>query len=780
MVRRFLRHFVLGVVAVSTASCGQGEEWQDSTYRALSTFEYVAPSGESFFAQATGTIVVSRTARDADRTFYSYGLASEVGLAGGRVGAELESPPFVMQCDPSAARFVGSDPVLEQIGLLGNRCLDQVKSKIHLDGRKRECSFHFTVNRLFPENLIYELTGVEKQSDVLGGLAVVFARSAPFGLRGVPGVRCEYRLVLVLDREKDRLLFQASHFEIRTQEKPGNACRKPGVEIETLMVACDGEEPVDLRSLGSVLDAAHLGSRVGLSNYAPPDRCSIGPNRLMLHASAVRDMAELSACAAVAGRPNFAMAATVGLALLVDSGVSTATRLAHEAGLIDWKWKGLPNYIGRGVGLGAARIVRAVSRRAAEAEEELWRKIGGLGPAAAALFVPGEMGAQIGSGGIELLKGVKRGRKSIRISRAGASLLKARKGWIGSAEADRQLQLALRAARLGRRAVEAELAAEQRSVRGGRGSRGSETARARRRQRLQASVGPREQQLLVALRDRIAWQRFFRGMREAEAKRLGKRLWSVLASKNPGFEYVDTQRFECGGQAHWIVIVRDERTGLEFSLIPGGRFRMGSAEGEAGRDEDESPVHEVHLAPFLMCRTECTQRAWDRVGGSDDRGYKGPDLPIVDVDWNDCVAWCEKAKLRLPSEAEWEYACRAGTATRFCFGDSDAAVAGYAWYEDNSGGRPHPVGRKAPNAFGLYDVHGNVFEWCRDRYHENYLGAPADGSAWEEGSSSERVARGGDFYNSLDWGRSAARSRDEYGAWNDNTGFRPACSVALP
>jgi formylglycine-generating enzyme required for sulfatase activity len=115
-------------------------------------------------------------------------------------------------------------------------------------------------------------------------------------------------------------------------------------------------------------------------------------------------------------------------------------------------------------------------------------------------------------------------------------------------------------------------------------------------------------------------------------------------------------------------------------------------------------------------------------------------------------------KYRLPSEAEWEYACRAGTTTRYSFSDDESELGKYAWYDDNSEGRTHPVGQKEPNSWGLYDMHGNVWEWVQDEWHVSYDGAPDDGSAWESGDDADRVFRGGCWFNFARLCRSAFRS----------------------
>ena len=198
----------------------------------------------------------------------------------------------------------------------------------------------------------------------------------------------------------------------------------------------------------------------------------------------------------------------------------------------------------------------------------------------------------------------------------------------------------------------------------------------------------------------------------------------------PGFRYLKEETFSCGGQTNAVHIYRHEKTDLEFVLVPGGTFVMGSDE------EDEGPPHEVTIRTFLLCRTECTQTAWDRVGGIDECSWRGGDLPVENVSWSDPAAWCGRAGLRLQSESEWEYACRAGTTTRYYCGDYESSLGSYAWYSDNSDAKTHPVKQKRPNAFGLYDMLGNVWEWCEDKWHDSYDGAPTDGRPWSGGAQS--------------------------------------------
>ncbi|AKB25920.1 serine/threonine kinase [Methanosarcina sp. MTP4] len=219
---------------------------------------------------------------------------------------------------------------------------------------------------------------------------------------------------------------------------------------------------------------------------------------------------------------------------------------------------------------------------------------------------------------------------------------------------------------------------------------------------------------------------------------------------------------------------------MEFVKIPAGEFMMGSPLGEEPRGGNEGPVHKVTIEDsYYLGKFEVTQEQWREVMGNNPSYNVGDDLPVEQVSWEDAQEFLEKLngiegknKYRLPSEAEWEYACRAGTTTRYYFGDGESKLGDYAWYYGNSGIKTHPVGQKKPNLWGLYGMHGNVWEWCQDRYHSNYNGAPSDGSAWESGSSSIRVQRGGCLSSFARDCRSANRSDQEPGSPNANLGFR--------
>ena len=163
-----------------------------------------------------------------------------------------------------------------------------------------------------------------------------------------------------------------------------------------------------------------------------------------------------------------------------------------------------------------------------------------------------------------------------------------------------------------------------------------------------------------------------------------------------------------------------------------------------------------------------------------DRRFNQPRQPVVGVSWENAQRYAEWAGLRLPSEAEWEYACRAGTQTRYYTGDTEKELDRAGWYDENSGDKLHPVGEKEPNGFGLYDMHGSVLEWVEDDWHENYDGAPEDGRAWiDEPRGAYRVIRGGSWNLNARFCRSATRDNYAPGLRDGLVGFRLARSGTL-
>ena len=226
--------------------------------------------------------------------------------------------------------------------------------------------------------------------------------------------------------------------------------------------------------------------------------------------------------------------------------------------------------------------------------------------------------------------------------------------------------------------------------------------------------------------------------------------------------------------------------GMTLNKIPAGTFMMGSPDTEKDRQDDEHQ-HKVTISKaFYMQTTEVTQRQWKAVMGTEpwkgeDYVKEGPDYPAVYVSWDDAVAYCKKLSekesktYRLPTEAEWEYACRAGAKTTWSFGDDENKLGDYAWYRENAWDidekYAHQVRLKKPNAFGLYDMHGNVHEWCHDYFEEDYYKQSPAKDPTGPTSGSSRVLRGGSWLGRTRYPCSARRSY--FGASGDSrNGFR--------
>jgi formylglycine-generating enzyme required for sulfatase activity len=235
---------------------------------------------------------------------------------------------------------------------------------------------------------------------------------------------------------------------------------------------------------------------------------------------------------------------------------------------------------------------------------------------------------------------------------------------------------------------------------------------------------------------------------------------------------------------------------LEMVEIHPGTFLMGSPDNEAQRHSSEGPQHTVSVPSFFMGKYEITQAQWQAVASlprfnrdlhPNPSQFKSDNLPVERVTWEDAVEFCERLsratgrKYRLPSEAEWEYACRAGTITPFAFGATITPElvnydGNYPYGRAMKGryyGKTTPVGEMgAANAFGLYDMHGNVWEWCQDNYHQNYIGAPSDGSVWVGGETEIRVLRGGSWFYEGQYCRSALRVGNATDYLFNGVGFR--------
>ena len=254
------------------------------------------------------------------------------------------------------------------------------------------------------------------------------------------------------------------------------------------------------------------------------------------------------------------------------------------------------------------------------------------------------------------------------------------------------------------------------------------------------------------------------------------------------------------GADGWADRIVHTKTGIELVFIPAGSFSMGSRQPRGGN----FPQHEVDVKePFYIAKTQVTNAAYrifldaaayEGKGDTDPaydlylRHFRGKslmssddDYPIVWISWNNAVAFCRWAGLKLPTEAQWEYACRAGTTTPYYFGQDDKNAGDYGWSHTNSEALTHPVALKKPNAWGLYDMHGNVWEWVEDDFVGSYDGAPVDGSARIEGTLTKAL-RGGSWSNNT-WDYvfgSSGRFNTAPGNASNDVGFRVALPISTP
>ncbi|MFM6631639.1 MAG: SUMF1/EgtB/PvdO family nonheme iron enzyme, partial [Microcystis panniformis] len=223
---------------------------------------------------------------------------------------------------------------------------------------------------------------------------------------------------------------------------------------------------------------------------------------------------------------------------------------------------------------------------------------------------------------------------------------------------------------------------------------------------------------------------------------------------------------------------------LEMVSLPAGEFLMGSPDSDPNAASDEKPQHQVKVNSFAIGKYPVTQAQYQAVMGINPSEFKNnPQNPVEQVSWNDALAFCKKLSqitgktYRLPTEAEWEYACRAGTTTRFYFGDDANQSGDYAWYKGNSQKTTHPVGQKKPNAWGLHDMIGNVWEWCEDNWHNTYENAPRDGSTWLIKDNHSQIVRGGSWSYDPNYCRSAYRGLINRRGDSLGFGFRVVCGA---
>jgi formylglycine-generating enzyme required for sulfatase activity len=224
--------------------------------------------------------------------------------------------------------------------------------------------------------------------------------------------------------------------------------------------------------------------------------------------------------------------------------------------------------------------------------------------------------------------------------------------------------------------------------------------------------------------------------------------------------------------------------GSDLIRIAGGPFIMGD------KDEADAPPHEVSISPFLMDRNLVTQEQYEKLMGENPSRWKSPQNPVEQIRWSDAVRYCNKRSekeglapcydlttwkcnfsapgYRLPTEAEWEFACRAGTTTAYFFGDSPAKLGNFAWFDKNAGGKPHPVGQKQPNPLGLHDICGNVWQWCNDFYKVDYYASSPKDNPRGPDTGENKVVRGGAWRFAADNCRSGYR-------YNESPGYADVC-----
>lgn len=295
---------------------------------------------------------------------------------------------------------------------------------------------------------------------------------------------------------------------------------------------------------------------------------------------------------------------------------------------------------------------------------------------------------------------------------------------------------------------------------------GARTGRADDRARLRAELAR-----LANLEDRAGWAEADPAAQDLVLDVIGRLLAPELVPAGVAL-------YQAGGAAHRVGAYRHQATGALLHLVPGGACRVGPAPGP----QREPVTREVRLAPFLIGRFPLLQAEWDRVGGEDQRSFLGPELPIEGVSWSAAQAWLARAGggLRLPSEAEWEHACRAGTQHTYFWGP--AMHADWCWFGEGQEWRTHPprAHLEQANAFGLVDTLGNVAEWCQDAFLPVRPDGPPDGRPIEAPRrGAPRVLRGGDAFASASQCTCAARNQARETDWGGGIGLRVARSFPL-
>jgi Mg-chelatase subunit ChlD len=418
------------------------------SYEVLDTVEYAGTG--TFWCQTTGTLLVRKLPLPSGEISYTYCFSADTDIRPGEDGplARITFPPVSIHRDPASERLVGGDRVLKNLGIVANAGLGQIRVPTKSGEATQIRVFQFKVPSQFPARLSYAVTAQTQKLTAQGDVIAVLAVSEPFGYLAPPDglpVTGRHRVLCVLDADMDDVLYLCSSFTATADWEglSGN------LRIESLMYQLRGNRPISLEGMEDYF--AKYFRRLDLAEGMPTPRSNMALPLWAMHSLAVRDAVDLVAGAAIEGEPNFVIMATIGLVLLVDSGVSAATTLLHEAGVIDWQWDGIPNYIGQGIGLTAAKGYEGLT--GTDVDEDMWQDIGGLGGDVASLFIPAdtlETGLELTVKGgkhlyvgAQLVKGTGVAGKTLRISRHGMELVRIGKGWQRSEKIGQELLDAL-------------------------------------------------------------------------------------------------------------------------------------------------------------------------------------------------------------------------------------------------------------------------------------------------------------------------------------------------
>lgn len=684
-------------------------------YEVLATVEYTGHGRYS--QQSSAVMTVDKRSSESGEVGYVYSMVTDTTGDGGKTVGEVTLPAATIIRDPATERIVGGMRLLKNLGIVANEALEQISKKLPLDGTTLTRKFTFDVPKEFPGDISYQLKARRQKLESGRNIVAVLAVSSPFEY-GIPEsstrVKGRHRVLCLLSADMNDVLYLCNNFTVTAPEKD----RVGELRIEGLMYQLQDAKPISLAGLDT--EFTRYFERLDLAGTVDDATSDTGLPRWAVHSLAVRDSVDIVAGAAIEGRPNFAVCATVGLALLLDSAASTTTALLHEADVIDWEYKGVTNYAGQGYGLMFAQGFEKVSGR--DVDQQKWMDIGGVTGDLAALLIPQQVlgsGVKVGTGGVKIIKGSTLAGKSLRVGKHGLDLVRTGKGWQSS-----------------ERIVNNLLDAKE-------------------------------------VVDAIRWG--------IEAERISDKYATVSGQPKVGKPPASPTEIT-------------NSIGMKLKLIPAGEFLMGSADSNGDARDSEKPQHRVRITkPFYLGATEVTQGQWVSVMGT--RPWMGPhgprwnvkddpQNPVSWVSWSDAQELCrrlsaiEGAEYRLATEAEWEYSCRAGTTTLYSCGDDESRLGEHAWFGLSRAAvaerHPHRVGQKKPNGFGLYDMHGNVWEWCQDRYDERYYDrSPTDDP---QGPSSGKywVKRGGG------WGDNAMLCRSAERRWSDvcnqYMGFRVARS----